>query len=175
MDELDDLKFLEREEIYEPLDNNTLKSFTPGKAYKIINEIMPSSLGSPVLYIVQDDNGEIRRIPHNYFALGFKESSSIQKLITEDPCVINVRDEHEKLEQLYSSGMPELVWEWYDKLKEMEEWKSLAGVKQRKKVSLVALDHIEDKITILLEAAQDIAHELASMRFELNARKGEDE
>jgi len=169
-----DLKFHSREEVFEASSYGRVDGFTSGKKYTILNEIHSQSINKSgwfpvVYYVVKDNEGNERKVPHYFFNPVYKESKSIKDLEVPMP-LIRLREEHEKLakeNKLGPSGMPDIVWNLHEKLKETEGWKQLAGVKQRMTLSLVSIDKMQDKVARLLHVAEEIADELDSMKYQL--------
>jgi hypothetical protein len=175
-----------REEIYEVPTNPPhdepggfplIKGFTPGKKYTITKEILdynlPREIG--VLYMVKDDQGEIKKVPHHYFSPLPKMDPKFQSEFKEP--VVNVRELHDDLKeknQLTSSGIPDVIFDFYKLLREVEVYKSLCGVKPRRQLSLVAIDKMQAKVRMLCKLADEMTQELGSMRFELSTGKEEE-
>ena len=162
-------KFVERDEVYTPGDYPNIKGFTAGKTYVILNEIIPDTgkYTLPVQYLVTDDNGRRRQVDHYYFIPLKKEIPYVY----EENDVEDVREIHKKYGKVGSSGIPDIIWNWHEMLKDAEEWKFLAGVKNRKQLSIVALNNIEDKVNVLLKAAEEIVNELDSMKYEIKGKE----
>ena len=172
----DTLKFHERKEVFESNGFQKIDGFTPGNQYKITGETLKpynNTAFGQVMYETVDNYGKNRQIPHYYFNPVYKECKSIKDLEVPGMMVF-VQEEHERAKeknQLTSSGIPDIVWNLHEKLKEAEEWKQLAGVKQRARLSLVAIDNMQSKVSKLVKLAEGIADELQSMRWELTKKK----
>ena len=167
-----------REEVYEvpinppkdpPGGFPPLKDFTPGKKYVIFKEVtnngLPREIG--VLYMVKDDKGVVRSISHHYFNPPPKMDP---KFGTSDEPVVNVRLLHDELEEknkLTDSGIPDIVFDFHQLLRDREDFKTLCGVTSRRKLSLVAVNTMAAKVRALSKLAGEMSKELNSMMFEL--------
>ena len=146
-----------------------LDGFTAGKRYKVLNEVVK---GMDVIYSVIDDAGELRHIPHSYFNPPIRILSADFEKVP----MIDLRGFHEDLRkdgQLTDCGIPQIVWNFHEMLKQAEDFKHLCGVKHRRQMSLVALDNLSGQISILIRAAEAIQNELDTLKFEIAKKEGE--